>query len=145
MVARIAVFLLIVSFASCSSIPSLPKNTPPTLAGYSKVVEDRLGPIWTRLMNARVREVQAGTVKVTFEVPAAGGHPRNYRVISNTASKMNETIARAAVAQLMAPAVPEELLKEINSRDVLTMEESFTTYQDPEPTPARKATLASEA
>jgi hypothetical protein len=74
----------------------------------------------------------------TVEVPAAGGYPRNYRVISNTAAKANETIARAAVAQLMGPAVPEAVLKGTKSGEVFTMEESFTTYEEGQPTPAIK-------
>ncbi len=102
-------------------------------------MEARLGPLWYRLMNARVRDLQAGTVKVTFDIPATGGRVRNYRVISNTAGPLNEKIARAAVAGLRAPPIPEALLKAAKTRDVFTMEESFTTYDDGEPTPARKS------
>ena len=131
MFARIAVLLLAVSLASCSSIPALPKSTPPTAAGYRKYLENRLGPMWTRLMNDHVREVQVGTVQVTFEIPAAGGHPQNYRVVSNTAAKGNEAVARAAIDRLKAPPVPEAVLKETKNSQFFRMEESFTTYQDP--------------
>ena len=68
---------------------------------------------------------------ITFEIPAAGGHPQNYRVVSNTAAKGNEAVARAAVDQLKAPPVPEAVLKETKNSQFFRMEESFTTYQDP--------------
>lgn len=135
---RFIVLLLTVSLVACTSIPPLPKNTPLTKAGYSKVLEDRLGSIWYQLMRANARDVRLrfGTVEVTFEIPEAGGHPRNYRVTSNTAGALNEEIARQAVARLMAPPPPPAVLQASKSKDVFIMEESFTTFGDGELTPA---------
>ena len=139
---RIAGFLLLLvtlGFSACTTVPKLPPNTPLTVEGYKKALEDRLGPIWTRELTENASAAEIGTVKVTFQVPAAGGRVTNLKVVSNTAGKADEWIAVYAVGRLRAPPTPEEILRSVH-KDHLDFDESFTVFQNPvpSPTPAKR-------
>ncbi|MBA3961391.1 MAG: hypothetical protein H0X40_05755 [Chthoniobacterales bacterium] len=125
------------AMSACSNVPTLPKGTPPTTAGYTKVMEDRLGPIWYRMVAADQKRT-VGTVKLTFEASASGGHVRNLKIVSNDAGPADERIARAAVERLRLPPIPGAILQKEN-KHFISCEESFTIYQNPEPAPSPTA------
>jgi hypothetical protein len=130
-------FILLVTalfLASCRSTPEWPKTTPATGANYKKVVEDRLGPLWCHEVKNNLSAAQVGVVKLTFEIPAAGGHVTNLKVVSNTGGKIDEHIAVTAVNRLRAPPIPQAILESEKS-DYLKFEESFTIFEDSSPTP----------
>ncbi len=91
--------------------------------------EDRLGPIWYQLVKDNQARLQIGTVKTAFEIPAAGGHVQNLRVVSSAGGRTAQLIARQAILQLNAPPIPREILDEAH-RDYLFFEESFTIYEN---------------
>ncbi len=100
----------------------MPANIPPTIDGYKKVVEDQLGPVWYREVAANPGTT-TGTVKLTFELPAAGGRARNLKTVSNDSGVADERIARAAVGRLRVPPIPAAILKAAR-KDYLAFDES---------------------
>jgi hypothetical protein len=138
-VVRLALLLCGFSLAGCQTRPPhLPENTPPTVAGYKKAVEDRLGPLWYREVNRNINAAQVGVVKLTFLVPAEGGRVTNLKVLSNTGGKADEQFAVTAVNRLRVPPIPQVILT-AEKTDHLFFEESFTVFADPStptPTPA---------
>jgi hypothetical protein len=139
------VFPIILCFSSCRTVPptvEAPKNIAkdsPRMKSYKKTVEDRLGPLWYRLVKANEDILDLGTVNTTFEIPAAGGKVRHVKVISNTGGRMDELIVRRAIDQLRAPPVPPEILAH---HDHVFCEETFTLFDKanppPSPTPPKK-------
>jgi hypothetical protein len=128
--ARFLPFLLTLGLLSCqTAAPPYPPNAPATLDGYKKVVEDRLGPIWHQAIAADPA-VTLGTVKVTFEIPAAGGRPRNLKTVSNTAGPVDERIARHAIEDLRVPPIPRAVLEKLQAGEPLVLDESFTVFQN---------------
>jgi hypothetical protein len=119
--------------AGCLTTPRLQEvavepadRDKPAVAHYKQKVEnDLLGPIWYRLIKNHIKELNAGTVKTTFEIPAGGGKPHNLRIVSHTGGSMDTLIARQAIEELQAPSLPPEVLAEIDP-DYLVFEESFT-------------------
>lgn len=138
---RLAVFLpllLAAALSSCSTAPKAPAEIPRTVEAYTKVVEDRLGPIWYRTVGGD-SSATIGTVKFNFDIPAAGGRAQNIKTVSNDASQANARIALHAIERLRAPAIPAAILKAEHS-DKVHFEESFTIFLNPlaAPTPASK-------
>ncbi len=131
--------LIVLGLSSCRTVPEAPENIPPTAEGYKQVFEDKiLGPIWYRLVKQNESLANVGTVKLTFEIPAAGGRVRNLKIISNTGGKTDERIAREAVERLRAPTIPGAILQRTHD-DHIVFEESFTIYQNPvSPAPSPK-------
>lgn len=138
-----ASFLFWFGFSSCQVSPSEPRarqraqRLPPTLEDYKQELERRLGPPWYRLAHANQHLLSIGTTVFWFEIPAAGGRARNLRVVSNTGGRMNELIARKTILEFRAPPVPPSVLQKLKG-DSFSMEESFTIFEDGEPTPALK-------
>jgi hypothetical protein len=72
-------FLVALTLCSCqippraAEVPKPPAKASPALERYKKEVEDRLGPIWYRLVDVHENDLHLGTVKTTFEIPAKGG------------------------------------------------------------------------
>jgi outer membrane biosynthesis protein TonB len=137
--------LIALGFSSCQMEPSsagqlkTPAHLPATTKEYKDELERQLGPPWYRLAEINADSLSVGTVTVKFEIPAAGGRARNLRVISNTGGRMDERIAREAVAKLRAPPVSPALLGRLR-QNYFEMEESFTVFRDPaaSPTASRK-------
>lgn len=133
---RLAVFpalLLAAGLSSCSTAPKAPPEIPSTVEAYTKVVEDQLGPFWYHAV-ANDSRVTIGTVKLTFEIPAAGGRARNLKIVSNDAGMVDEKVARAAVGRLRALPIPGAILKP--REDHISFEESFTILPLPKPSPS---------
>lgn len=134
---RFIPFLLAVCFTSCSTVPELSKNTPPTLAGYQKAVEDRLGEIWLRGVSADP-DITLGTVKFIFKIPATGGSVVDLQLVSNTAGVVDARIARVALHALRLPPIPSAI-PEGEHATYLSMDESFTVFEDrPQPSPRKR-------
>ena len=81
----------VAALSSCQTTPSKSESklarqvaepTTPLQKEYYKVVEDRLGPIWYKLVAVNQEVADLGTVTVTFDIPAAGGKAQNVRVTS---------------------------------------------------------------
>lgn len=125
--------LLVFSLSSCQTSPPPQTPTPefPALTAFKKVVEDRLGVLWDARVKANVANVQLGTVKVTFEIPVAGGAVRNVRLVSNTAGPLDKAIAEHAIADLRTPPVPKAVLKKLGEGEPLIFDESFTIFSNP--------------
>jgi hypothetical protein len=140
-------FIVLLCLSSCQTAPPIaeapkpPAKDSPAQERYKKNVEDRLGPLWYRLVNPNTKNLWAGTVDTTFEIFASGGKARNLTVTSNTGGPMDELIARKAIDQLRAPPVPSEILALLH-RDYMVLEESFTIYEtgnaNPSPTPSKE-------
>ncbi len=130
------IFLIAFCLSSCRTAPPTTERPKPPMKSssaverYKKTVEDRLGPIWYRLTTVNMNSLRLGTIATTFEIPAAGGRVRNLRVTSNTGGRMDELIARRAIDQLRAPAVPPEILVQLH-QDYIVLEESFTIFANP--------------
>jgi hypothetical protein len=141
------IFLVVLFLSSGrTAAPTTESLKPPTKSSpaqerYKKTVEDRLGPLWYRLTKIHEDSLHLGTVATTFEIPAAGGQARNLRVSSNTGGRIDELIARRAIDQVRAPAVPAEILAQLH-QDYMVFEESFTVFDSadriPSPTPPKK-------
>jgi len=140
-------FLLLVSilfgsfgFVSCQVGVSKTESQQPAVAltpakkRYKDALETRLGSHWYRLIELNVDALDLGTVTTTFEIPAEGGPVRHVKVTSNTGNLMDAKIALRAIAQLRAPPMPPELLKELD-HDSLQVEESFTVFGQNFPPP----------
>jgi hypothetical protein len=126
--------LVVLAFSSCQTAQET-VAVPTSVKGYKEFVEDRLGPLWYRRVELNPNGISVGTVSVKFEIPAAGGHPRKLRLISNTGNKIDELTVRIAVGQLRAPPIPPAILEQIH-QDRLTFEETFTIFDRPlEPAP----------
>jgi len=133
--------------SSCRTVPpkvetpQKPQQSSPATERYKKKVEDRLGPIWYRLVKVNQDSLHLGTVHITFEIPIAGGQPHNLRVTSNTGGRMDELVVRMACEQLRAPPVPPEIAAQLPG-GYFWLEESFTIYPEadttPPPTPKKK-------
>jgi hypothetical protein len=118
--------------------PKKPAKSTPAMERYKETVEDRLGPIWYRVVKANQDFLQLGTVDTIFEIPLAGGRARNLRVTSNTGGQMAELVARSAILQLRAPPVPPEIAAQLPD-GYFFFEETFTVaYPPPSPTPPKK-------
>jgi hypothetical protein len=113
--------------SSCQTASNVPAPIPSTIKEYKDVVEDQLGPIWYRLVTTNEDRLNLGTIKTTFEIPAAGGRIRNLKIISNTSGWMSERIARIAIDKLRAPPIPPSLLLQLR-QDHIVFEESFTIF-----------------
>jgi hypothetical protein len=133
--ARVLPLLLALGLFSCRTvIPPYPANALATVEGYKKVVEGLLGPLWyDSILVARGGTV--GTVKLSFEIPAKGGRARHLKILASNTGDGDERIACDAVARLVAPPVPAEVLRS-EHRDYLKLEESFTILEAPEPSPS---------
>ena len=94
---------------------------------YRNAVENRLGPIWYRLVATYVDDLSIGTVETTFEIPAVGGKPHRVQLISNTGNEKDAIIAFRAIDQLRAPPIPSAVLAEVR-KDYVVFEESFTIF-----------------
>jgi hypothetical protein len=122
---RIIFLLATVLICSCQTTPpKAPVHIVATKKEYKELVENQLGPIWYRLVEAN-DYVSVGTVETSFEIPAAGGGIRNLKIISNTGNRMDETIVRSAIAALRAPSVPPQVL---HGAHYFVLEESFTIF-----------------
>src|SRR5262249_2202252 len=115
---------LFLAVGACSTTPTLP--VPTTVEGNKKALEDRLGPIWYRLVKANEDQVAVGTVKAYFEVPPKGGANRPLRIIPTTGNLMTEAVALNAIEKLRAPPIPLGLLKP--TEDHINFEEEFTIF-----------------
>ena len=122
---------LVLALAGCRTIPTLPKDSQPTVDGYKKALEDQLGPIWYHAVSHEPN-VTVGTVKVTFEIPARGGRVHNFKIVSNSAGFIDKKMVYDAVEWLRAPPIPEAVLKAAHA-DFVSFEESFTIYPNLEP------------
>lgn len=134
---RFARFVLLLGAAgllSCETTPRWPEGTPETVENYKKVTEDRLGPLWYHEVNNNLSAAQVGVVKLTFQIPAAGGQVTNLKVVSNTGGALDESFAVTAVNRLRAPPIPLSLLQS-KHEDHLNFEESFTVFADPTESP----------
>lgn len=136
--------LLLFGLVSCrTTIPEYPANSPATVEGYKKVMEDQLGPIWYRLIRENLESVSVGTVKLTFEIHAAGGRAQNLRLVSNTGSHLDAVIAADAVGKLIVPPIPAGVLQ-ASDHKYLVADESFTVFEkrpaspSPSPTPRKR-------
>jgi len=131
-------FIAIVLLACCSTAPTKTElrsaEQAPGRSGalerYKKNLEDQLGPIWYRLAAANQDQLSLGTVKATFQIPAAGGKPQNVRVTSRLDNGVDQLIARHAIEQLRLPPIPAVVLAEIHN-DHLKLEEWFTVLPEP--------------
>jgi hypothetical protein len=121
--------------------PKKPAKSSLASERYKNTVEDRLGPIWYRLVKINQDSLQAGTVETIFQIPVAGGQARNLKVTSNTGGRMDELVARMAIEQLRAPPVPPEIAAQL-PEGYFFLEEAFTIYDEahppPSPTPRKK-------
>ncbi len=129
-------FLLVLalSFSSCQTAPQIAATpTPefPALLAYKKIVEDRLGPLWYARVKANARNVELGTVKVIFEIPAAGGAVRDVRLVSNSGGPLGKAIAEHAIADLRTPPIPKAVLKNLGQGEPLIFDESFAVFANP--------------
>ncbi len=110
------IFIVLLCLSSCRTAPQTigtpkpPAKASPANKRYQKMVEDRLGQLWYRLVASNEDALDLGTVKTIFEIPAAGGKGRNLRVTSNTGGRMDELVARRAIEQLRAPPIPPDVL-----------------------------------
>ena len=133
--------------SSCRTVPpkvetpQKPQQSSPATERYKKKVEDRLGPIWYRLVKINEDSLGLGTVTVTFAIPPAAGRVHDLKVTSNTGGRMDELVARGACLQLRAPPVPPEIAAQMPD-GYFHMEESFSVfdkaYPPPSPTPKKK-------
>ena len=110
--------------------PSVTTKDSPAVAAYRKAMEDRLGSIWYQLVKIHEDKLSLGTVSTRFEIAAAGGKPRHLKVVSNTGSVTDASIALRAIAQLRAPPIPPHVLAELH-QDYIEFEESFTIFPNP--------------
>lgn len=126
---QIILLLAAVFISSCqTTTPKAPTRIPSTEKEYKDLVENQLGPLWYRLVEANNDYLAVGTVKTRFEIPAAGGRIRNLKIISNTGGQMNERIVQSAIDKLRAPPVPSQILHRLH-QDYFVFEESFTILQ----------------
>lgn len=100
------------------------------MAAYRKAVEDRLGPIWYRLVKIHEDELSAGTVDTTFEIPAVGGKVRKVKLVRNTGNAADAVVVLRAIDGLRAPPIPPQVLAELH-QDYLHAEESFAVLANP--------------
>lgn len=136
--ARVLPFLLSLGLSSCHTvIPPYPADAPATEEGYKKVVEDRLGSIWYRLVNKQSDYLKVGTVELTCVIPPLGGRVRDIKVTSSTGGHLDKEIAVAAVEEVRAPPIPGALLQKLD-HGCFELKESFTVFQERAPTPSPK-------
>jgi hypothetical protein len=132
-----AVFFAAMTLSSCRTVPTKPdftapaeteKPPSPALAHYIKTVQDRIGAIWYALANKYGDQLHLGTVKISFDIPAAGGKVQNVRVISNTGGRMDKLIALRAIDQFRTPPIPTQVQAELPADHLYFDEMVFTVF-----------------
>ena len=113
----------LLAVGACSTTP-----VPTTTEAYTKALKAGRS-LWYHLTTYYNNLLTVGKVEAHFDVPATGGTVRNIRIVSNTGNPMDEVIVIRAIQKLHAPPIPPGLLE--SRSDYLTLEETFTIFQNP--------------
>ncbi len=134
------IFLIALTCASCATGPA-PAVFPPTAAGYTKAVEDRLGPIWYERVRLNENGASLGTVVAKFRIPAEGGRVQKIQIVSNSGNQIDALMVQIALRLLRVPPIPAPLLVKL-PEPYFHLEETFTIFDQadstPTPSPSKK-------
>jgi TonB family protein len=92
---------------------------------FKKRLSDEIGSAWYRAMEANLKDVADGTVRIALTLSPKGKIKR-LRVLSNTSNKLFERVSLAAIREAKIPPIPHELLMNEEYYDELL----FTIYPD---------------
>ena len=104
--------------------PLLPTNP---VAAYRAQCENKIGPLWLHETKRFADLLGIGQAVIEFDVPIAGGHARNVKVISNTGTDQDAEIAVTAVTEPLFPPMPRDVAAVLNNRPFHD-QETFTVY-----------------
>lgn len=128
------VFVIALAGASCATGPA-PTVFPPTAEGYTKAVEDRLGPLWYERVRLNENGASVGTVVAKFRIPARGGRVEKIQILSNTGNQIDALMVQIALRLLRVPPIPAPLLAKL-PEPYFHLEETFTIFDEEGPAPA---------
>ena len=133
---HLLMLLASLGIAACATHPQRPVHEDavttrplPTnpVAAYRARCENMMGALWLHETKRFADLLAIGQAVIEFDIPIAGGHARDVKVISNTATDQLAEIAVTTVTQPVFPPMPRDVAAVLNNRPFHD-QETFAIY-----------------
>jgi TonB family protein len=90
---------------------------------FTKLLMDRIGPLWYAKMDAHRKQLSPGSVRVHFAI-SRDGKILDLRVLSNTSNGLSARLCLDAIRQAKVPPLPAE----VRTQATLNVDFTVTIY-----------------